>query len=173
MAALELANLSTLWSSKSFFYAPSISVNSLRNCGSLESCFFRPLNKRKGFAIKCNVPISRSIPVLLLWRFPLNIAWLVISFVINSSKRMLFTWSKTNILQKIGKIFPSFADRNTSAAVSMVAIHRWVFATTNHGMPSIPFLSSFVGSTMSMFNFHKSSNYVKCHAILHDVEAGG
>ena len=165
MAALTFLNSS--WSCQSFFDAPFVVVQSLRNGCSFKTCFFRPFDKSKGFVQKSYFSVSRCVSVLFSWRFPSDVSRLIISVVVDSSKRMIFAWSKSNIGQKIGKIFPSFANSYSSSAIMWVSLHRRIFASSNHRVPSSPFFGSFGGCAMTVFNFHKVFFDVKCQDILH------
>lgn len=173
MAAAILSSFFSFGGCKRFFYAPAIRINPLSDCCSFQTSSFRPLNKGQCFPIKRYFSIRGSIPMLLLWSFPLNISRLIIAFIVNSSKRVLFAGCISNIIKKVGKFLPSFAYGNSSSSVSWVSVHRRVFAASNHGMPCVPFFCSAVRSTMPMFNFHNYSDDVKCHAILHVSELGG
>ena len=161
------------WSCKSFFYAPSISVKSLSDCGSFESCPFRPFNKGERFSFMGDSSVRRRIPMLLLNSFPSNILRLIVSIIVDSSKGMFFARSKTNIFKKISKFFPSFTNSNSPSSIMRVSVHRWISASPNHRMPSSPFFGSVWGSTMTMFDFHNYSCDVECEAILHSDLVGG
>jgi hypothetical protein len=133
-----------------FLNIPFIVINSLGNCGCWYSSFLRPIAQCKRLIVKCNISCGRFISALFFGGFPFNIARLVTNFIINPSKGMAFRRSVTNILQKVKKISPSITNLNADTAVSIVSLHRGVFAPPNHGVPCSPLFRSLSVFCMSV-----------------------
>lgn len=138
------------------FYRPSVRVNPLRDRGSLQSCFERPVAKRHRDSVEGQHPRCRFVSTLLSRCFPSHIAWFVIFGVINSSERMRLAGRWPHVIKEVVEVQPSFANRDSEPAVSMESLHRRVLATPNHGVPRSPFFRPFAANSVPM-NCHKTS----------------
>lgn len=141
---------SDAWSCQCSLYTPSVVIKSLCNCVSFYSKKISPITQGLCLSIKSDKSGARFVSRLLLRCFPSNIARLVTYGIIYSAKGMIFTWAKSDIIQKVFKTFPSFANGNTFSSVLAKPFHRLIFTSTNHGVPSAPFFSSLASSRVSM-----------------------
>jgi hypothetical protein len=128
---------------KCFFYAPSIHINSLCNCCSFKIQLNRPIAQSHILAIELNESICRFVSSLFLACFPSDIFRIIISSIVNSSQRVFFAWRITNIKQKILKNKPSFTNLDSNSSIPVKSLHRRIFASPNHCVPSSPFFCSF------------------------------
>jgi hypothetical protein len=135
---------------QSFINRPAIRVDSLREGLSVHSKSLGPIAQRHCDSVERKRSGRRFVPALFSVRFPFNVPWLVAKVVIDTTDRVSVCWGRSNIKQKILKALPSFADRNASAAIFGVSLHRWVLASANHCIPSAPFFGSLPANRVPM-----------------------
>ena len=81
------------------------------------------------------VVIGASVFHLCAWGRPANVAGEV-SFVVVDPVEGVAGWTLTNIGEKLGKVFPAFADLDAARSVDLVFFNVGVVAPTAHGFPS-------------------------------------
>lgn len=164
MAGLLNATIShNFWSCQGALNRPTVRINSLRNDCSSQSELNSPIAKRHCSVVQRKHSRCAFIATLLMHSFPAHIARFVIFAVVNSAKRMLVRWCKTNISKKLFKVQPAVTDFDTKSAVPVIALHGWVLASANHRIPSAPFFGSFPIRGVSVLSHALSQSVMRSH----------
>lgn len=124
-------------------------IEALVNRIFFQAKVFGPLGHRKYTTVKAETTILPRIVALLWTCSPSAVIRRVSTLIINSLKRVAEAWTLSHIYQEIGSRFPSFANRNTPAAVIsecgvlgvLTAIHhmcpRRIFRRLKHAVLSL------------------------------------
>ena len=123
------------WNGKGPFNAPSQGSYSCANGFTVDSGDFPPFSNAPSNTVKCNVVVLPAVPCLLTKSGPLAIILIVISIIINSVKRVVFTRSLTNLSQKHREVAPSRIVFNAPAAIDMKVAGIGVIAPLTHTVP--------------------------------------
>lgn len=127
---------------ENFFQRPSF-FDALANCFNGYPCSPRPLRNDEGFSLKRNKYIVAAIRLLLLHRSPSAITWFVVSCAIwKSINGMLRGWALSHISQKVFKVLPTRANRNTFSAIFFISWGIGIFAARTNIDPRIVFNGS-------------------------------
>lgn len=153
----------TLFCGQCAFDRPAIRINPLRDCRSAESSFLGPITERHCDPIKGEQSCAGLVPTLFMRCFPLNIVWFIVQLVVDSTKRVMLTWSKSNVLKKVFKHKPSITHGDTNSTVSVEPLHGWVFAASNHSVPRSPFFGSFPTNRVSVSSHTSSKSVMESH----------
>ena len=155
--------MTTLFGGKCAFDRPAISINPLRNCCSAKTCLSGPITERHCLIAKGQHSSAAFVAALFMLSFPAHIAGLVSICVVNASKRMMLAWRVSHVMQEVFKLLPSFAYGNANTAVSVVSLHRRVFASANHRIPRLPFFGSVSANRVSMSSHVNSKSVMRSH----------
>ena len=121
------------------------------NCGMANAGFSLPFIHRQGFPIEGNEAISACISTLFRLGGPAAIPRLVIASILDSIESMLWRWGWPHIGKERSKrVSPAFTDDDSSTAVTRVIRHRRVETSTDHRIPSAPFLGALAHSCLAM-----------------------
>lgn len=123
--------------SQSILYRPSIHNPGLQR-GDLYASKVRPFSSGQGLSIKIISVIISFISALLGERLPSAITGLIISVIVNSTKRMLGGRPLSHILRKLFIRLPRIAYRYAARAIIFEFMIPWIGASPSHITPYVP-----------------------------------
>lgn len=113
---------------------------------------FGPLYQRPRLTV-VRLKMSRAtISRLLSPRCPNAIAWLIITVIIHSFKRVFRGRFVSHVFQKAYECQPTFTNANTSSAIMAIGRILWIPAPTKHTGPRVVSRSATVVGVMSMLS---------------------
>lgn len=135
MNNLRVRLLRTLWFCQCALYRPSTAQSSL-NGFSFDAKLDRPISDTLRFSAIGYQASSPGVALLLSDCCPSAIAGLVVATIVNSLKRVLWTWPRPHVRKECFKRFPFIADGNSSAAIAIIFLVRYVLTAFFHVFPS-------------------------------------
>ena len=162
-AESNACNLTTLRGGKCVFDRPAVGVNPLRDCCSAETSLIGPITERHCSAVKRQHACAALVAALFVRRFPSDISKFVAFGIVDAAKRVLLTWRKSHVLQKVFKDIPVIANGDADAAVSGISLHGRVLASANHCVPSPPFFCPVSASRVSMSSHVALQSVMRSH----------
>jgi len=101
-----------------------------------QASYFRPFSNRFALSIASDESVSGRVSRLFRASCPFAILWAIVSFGINPFDRVRRIWFWSHILQKrLERVFPSFANLNSTAAVLVVLGTALIAATLLDSSP--------------------------------------
>jgi len=127
---------STRWSSKRIANAPLEVINPSFDKAHGKSSFIAPCSKTLRFTIEFNDSIYACVSNLITLRSPSAIGRVVITIVINTVKRMFWSWLPSHVSKEVIVNHPSFANVYSSSSVSVKPRVLCSATPINHSIPS-------------------------------------
>jgi hypothetical protein len=107
-------------------------------------------------AIDCYDPVVTRITRLFFARGPTDIAWLVVTVVVDAIKRVTTAWARTDLVQNVGpeilKRSPAFTNRDAASSVKLPVRCVRVSAALEYVVPNIVLLCASTSTQVAMFD---------------------
>lgn len=117
------------------------STDTVSECGTSQTEFFKPFGKTFGFSVDRNAMVCTRVPVLSGACCPLAIFRGIRSIVVDSVERMRFVGTSPHIEQKRFISIPSVTYSNSASAVSRELGMSRIVASRTHTCPSSIFVA--------------------------------
>jgi len=147
------------WPKESLLRFKTESIDTIQNSAISDAKMITEVRKASSDSTDGENYILPRVSALLFARGPFYILWLVAFFVVNSlDGKALRFWS--HILEKILKLKPSFADRNSPATVIFESSVVWVSTAINHAKPCGVLNGSFPRFIVTVLGRYESYNFI-------------
>lgn len=119
---------------ESIFDGPSV-LQSMTNSIKTQPALYCPIFHAHCFTLKCQQVIVAFVASLFAATGPSTVFWLIVTVVIWKSVKCFTLGPFSHIGQKVREVQPSPTNRDSTAAIMMIAITRWIGASLNHMAP--------------------------------------